>query len=186
MGGPSWRPLSVKPISLAGPRRTHEAHLSTKCSQACQETRLSQSYEHARRSRRVALASPQGPRSPLSVIGRLSNRRDFARLKAEGVRRGRGPLRLLIRGDDYESTRFAYAIPRSVGNAVVRNRTKRRVREVLRELDREHGLASGDCLIRVSSSIEHWSHERLRTTMADLMPAHADFDQHSRLDQRRT
>ena len=104
------------------------------------------------------------------MIERLSGRPAFTRLHAEGRRRGRGPLRLVIRPDTTQSARFAFAIPRSVGNAVVRNRIKRRLRAILHELDGTGaGLAGGDHLIRVTAPIDHWSHVTLRTTMADLL-----------------
>ena len=82
------------------------------------------------------------------------------------------PLRLVIRPDTTQSARFAYAIPRSVGNAVERNRIKRRLRAVLVELDGlSPGLTGGDHLIRVTAPIDHWSHATLRTTMAELLNA---------------
>ena len=103
------------------------------------------------------------------MIERLSGRRAFDQLRADGERRGRGPLRLVTRPDPTQSARFAYAIPRSVGNAVVRNRIKRRIRAVLHELDdHDAGLPGGDHLLRVTGSIDHWSHATLRTTMAEL------------------
>jgi ribonuclease P protein component len=37
-------------------------------------------------------------------------------------------------------TRFAFAIPKRVGNAVVRNRLRRRLREVLRALNLTEGF----------------------------------------------
>lgn len=104
------------------------------------------------------------------MIERLSGRRAFEQLRADGQRRGRGPIRLVIRPDATQGAKFAYAIPRSVGNAVVRNRIKRRVRAVLHELDSHSpGLSGGDHLIRVTGPIEHWSHATLRTTMAALL-----------------
>ena len=104
------------------------------------------------------------------MIERLSGRRAFDQLRADGRRRGRGPLRLLIRADPTQSARVAYAIPRSVGNAVERNRIKRRLRAVLNELDHAPGgVPGGDYLIRVVGPIEHWSHATLRTTMAEIL-----------------
>ena len=103
------------------------------------------------------------------MIERLSGRRTFAELRAHGVRTGRGPVRLLSRLDTTQRARVGYAIPRTVGTAVVRNRIKRRLRAVLTELDTEFGLPGGDHLIRVHGPITGWSHAKLRTTMADLM-----------------
>ena len=56
---------------------------------------------------------------------------DFSTVST-GVRHGRGPIRLVSRFDPTtENARIAFAIPRSVGNAVVRNRVRRRVRGLL-------------------------------------------------------
>ncbi|HBU04222.1 MAG TPA: hypothetical protein DEA70_07030 [Acidimicrobiaceae bacterium] len=103
-------------------------------------------------------------------MDRLAGHRAFARLQAEGTRRGRGPIRLVVRPDTAQQPRFAFAIPRSVGSAVVRNRTKRRLRAVLVNLDQAPpGLPGGDHLIRVTAPIDDWSHAILHTTMATLL-----------------
>lgn len=53
---------------------------------------------------------------------------------------------------------------------MVRNRIKRRLRAVLLDLDRHaRGIPGGDHLIRVTGPIDHWSHAKLRTTMAELL-----------------
>lgn len=105
------------------------------------------------------------------MIERLSSRRDLERLRAEGTRSGRGPVRLLHRPDATERARIAYAIPRSVGSAVARNRSRRRVREVIRLLDRSPAgpVPGGDYLVRVTGPIEHWTHDELRTVLSDLL-----------------
>jgi ribonuclease P protein component len=46
--------------------------------------------------------------------------------------------------------RVAYAVGRKVGNAVVRNRVRRRLREISRSLEREGMMPSGDWLIIVA------------------------------------
>ena len=62
---------------------------------------------------------------------RLRRRRDFSRVQRQGARGGDGSLVAVIRparGDG----RFGLTVPRKVGNAVVRNKVKRRLREILR------------------------------------------------------
>lgn len=105
------------------------------------------------------------------MIAGLSGRRDLARLRAEGLKVGRGPLRLQYRPSPTAATRIAFSIPRKVGNAVQRNRIRRRIQAVLRDLDRETEdlPPSGDYLIRVTGPLDGWTHERLRTTMIDLL-----------------
>ncbi|MGB1506918.1 MAG: ribonuclease P protein component [Acidimicrobiales bacterium] len=103
------------------------------------------------------------------MIERLSGRPTFAELHARGTRTGRGPVRLVSCVDFSQRVRIGYAIPRSVGSAVVRNRLRRRLRAVLAELDNEADLPGGNHLVRVSAPLTDWSHAKLRTTMADLM-----------------
>ena len=147
-----------------------EASLSAQCSQTCQEARVPVPDEHSRRPCRSSFSSPEGPRPPVGVIGRLTGQRAFSRLRDEGSRRGRGPIRLIVRSDATQEPRFAFAIPRSVGTAVARNRTKRRLRAVLVDLDRTSpGFPGGDHLIRVTAPIDDWSYATLRTTMATLL-----------------
>lgn len=165
--------------------RSHEAPVSAQCSETCKEARLPQPHEYPRRPSRSQVASPEGPRPPFGMIERLSSRRTFDELRAHGVRTGRGPVRLLSRPNLTQSARVGYAIPRSVGSAVVRNRIKRRVRAVLIELDSEFGLPGGDHLIRVTAPITDWSHAKLRRTMADLMQLSAGMaSTDPRKDQR--
>ncbi len=147
-----------------------EASLSAQCSQTCQEARVPVTDEHPRRPCRPPFSSSEGPRPFVGVIERLAGHRAFARLRAEGTRRGRGPIRLVVRPDTSQRPRFAFAIPRTVGTAVVRNRTKRRLRAVLVDLDgTPPGLPGGDHLIRVTAPIDDWSHATLHTTMAMLL-----------------
>jgi len=58
-----------------------------------------------------------------------------------------------------------------VGGAVVRNRIRRRIQAILRDLDRETEdlPPPGDLLVRVTAPLDDWSHAHLRTTMIDLL-----------------
>ena len=98
----------------------HEAALSAQRAQAGEEARFPFSHEHPWGTSRAPLPSPEGPRPPVGMIDRLAGRAAFAQLRAEGVRHGRGPIRLVSRFEPSASdTRIAFAIPRTVGNAVV-------------------------------------------------------------------
>jgi ribonuclease P protein component len=48
------------------------------------------------------------------------------------------------RGDDSDELRVGYTVTKKIGNAVVRNRMKRRLRELARELLPAGGIAGAD------------------------------------------
>ena len=149
----------------------HEAPVPAKCAQTSEEARLPLAHEHPGRPSRAPGPSPEGSSPALGVIERLSGRTAFDRLAREGVRTGRGPIRLVSRLDATQSARIGFSIPRSVGSAVVRNRIRRRLRAVLHELCRESPEfpARGDHLIRVTAPIDDWSHATLRRTLQQLL-----------------
>ena len=109
------------------------------------------------------------------MIGALSSRRTVERLWAEGVRFGRGPLRLLVRPalahEVVGTANIGYVIPRKVGSAVLRNRLRRRLRAILRDISVADPsiLPPGDYLFRVNASFERWSHAELRRVVVKLL-----------------
>jgi ribonuclease P protein component len=48
------------------------------------------------------------------------------------------------RGDDDMAMRIGFTVTKKIGNAVVRNRMKRRFRALAREMLPEHGIAGAD------------------------------------------
>ena len=62
-------------------------------------------------------------------IGRVHDRRSFLRLRAEGRRGRSGPVSVTaVLDPTLDPPRVAFAIGRPTGNAVVRNRVRRRLR----------------------------------------------------------
>jgi ribonuclease P protein component len=59
------------------------------------------------------------------------------------------------RGDDDATVRVGYTVTKKIGNAVVRNRMKRRFRALVRDIFPSHAIAGADhVLIGRSSGIE--------------------------------
>lgn len=70
---------------------------------------------------------------------RLTRGADFVTVAREGKVAASRCLVLRTRRNDGGATRFGLAVSRAVGGAVVRNRVKRRLREVLRKRPASHG-----------------------------------------------
>ena len=79
---------------------------------------------------------------------RLKKRAEFLRVAAKG-RKAPVPglvLQALERGDT-QAARYGFTVTKKVGNSVVRNRARRRLREVVRLLDREQALTGVDIVV---------------------------------------
>jgi ribonuclease P protein component len=93
-------------------------------------------------AKRAARASP--PRA--AVIRSLTHRADFERLFATGHRTRAGGVTVIRAESHHDGTRVAVVAGRRVGNAVRRNRAKRRLREAIRSV----GLPQGEDLIVIA------------------------------------
>jgi ribonuclease P protein component len=116
------------PRAAASRRLFVEAHVPTEQSQARQDPRVSTPHADQGRACCAAVASCPRSQAPLGLIWRVRDRATFEALA--GARRQRaGPvsLRHLSDGSD-DPPRVAYAIGRRFGNAVERNRARRRLR----------------------------------------------------------
>ena len=79
-----------------------------------------------------------GSVSPLEVQS-LRNPADFRRVLRNGTRHQRGALVLIRLPGRSGPPRLGLVVPKGVGNAVTRNRIKRRLRHAVRELHLEPG-----------------------------------------------
>lgn len=83
-----------------------------------------------------------------SAPGRLKRRAEFLRVASKG-RKAPMPgvvLQALPRGDD-APVRLGFTVTKKVGNAVIRNRTRRRLKEAARLLLRDHPVTGFDLVL---------------------------------------
>ena len=158
---------------------THEAYVSAQHPASSQEARFPEADANSCWPSHHFGSPPEGSRSVVGLIGRLRRRNDFYLLRRDGrtVRRGSLQVGFRATGDEVNSPgpRVAYAIPRLVGPAVVRNRIRRRLRAIVVDLDRRpQGVPVGDYLVRVSSGAADSSHDELRLCLTGAIDSLAD------------
>jgi len=94
-----------------------------------------------RAARVAASASPSFSAAPFVEAARLRRDADIAAVWSEGMKIQHAMFALRARPNGLDVIRIAVAAPRSLGRAVARNRSRRRLREAFRSAIT--GLASG-------------------------------------------
>ena len=142
-------------------RMSSEAHLSAEQPRAQAPSRIPQAHVHGGRTRHPRAAAREETQAPVRVrsmaagFGRLRQRADFLRIAASGrkqvtpgliVQTARTPPDT---GDTNGNVamRVGFTVTRRVGNAVVRNRARRRLRAVARDTLLDHGQPGHDYVL---------------------------------------
>lgn len=98
----------------------------------------------------------------------VKGRKAFAALARNGRRVRRGTITVTwVRGDPAEPPRVAYAVGRRAGGAVVRNRIRRRLRAVVRDVSNE--LRPGSYLIGAGREAATVPYGELRATVSEAL-----------------
>ena len=100
---------------------------------------------------------------------RLTKSSDFADIRRNGKRWSNSDLILIVRHTDLEvstTPRFGLVVSKKVGNAVVRNKCKRRMREATRHLNINGGY---DLVFIARSSIASKTHSEITKLMSELL-----------------
>jgi ribonuclease P protein component len=90
------------------------------------------------------------PRSPADAAkpGRLKRRPEFLSVAASGKKAAVGGVVLqALSRQDSAPARLGFTVTRKVGNAVIRNRTRRRLKEAARLLLAEHPVSGVDLVL---------------------------------------
>jgi ribonuclease P protein component len=93
---------------------------------------------------------------------------DFARLQQEGKSRAHPLLLVRYRRNDLDCTRYGISTARRIGSAVVRNRVRRQLRALLRQIDPRIGTG-WDVLIVARRAAVGVRHSELETALEQLL-----------------
>ncbi len=122
--------------------RSDEAYVPTERPAAQAQAWVSRPDAHARRKGDHRTSSFEGPPPPRGVTPSyvtLRKRADFDRVLRKGQRSRSGELSVVTCPGPEPRARLGFVIPRRLGNAVDRNRVKRRLREAANVVDWEPG-----------------------------------------------
>jgi len=130
-----------------------EAHFPAQQSRAQAAPRFPRPHGDCRRPQGAARPSRAGPQEPLGLTQPdsagprvLTRRADFLAAN-RGLRVARPGFVLLARPNEGQGLRYGITVTKRIGNAVVRNRMKRRFRALLREILPGAGRADTDYVL---------------------------------------
>jgi ribonuclease P protein component len=84
----------------------------------------------------------------LASLGRLTRRAEFLRAAAKGRKAPMpGVVLQALPRDDQEPARLGFTVTRKIGNAVIRNRTRRRLKEAARLVLAEQNVSGVDLVL---------------------------------------
>lgn len=118
-------------------------------------------------AKRAAIGSPSSDRG-YPRAARLVRRADFDAVYQQGRRRSSRQFVVFYRANGLGLSRFGMSVKRALGGAVVRNRIRRRVREIIR-LHRQEIASGWDIVIHPRSSVATAPFAALAAELVDLL-----------------
>ena len=101
---------------------------------------------------------------------RLRDEADFRRVRASGRAWANRGLTLLVAPNALSHNRYGFVVSKRVGKAVTRNLVKRRLREILRQLDRAERIPPGhDLALIVRPALAEASFAEARDAVTELL-----------------
>jgi ribonuclease P protein component len=160
------------PVSLV--RSPGEAYVSAQHTATRPKARVPASHVDPRRAIHHQGPPSQGSSPPVGLIGRVRSREVFDRFDRRADRRRSGPVTVVAaRSEPHDPAPVradvAFAIPRRVGHAVVRNTLRRRLRAAIVELDRASPVQPGSYLLIVHPQDPVPAYGPLRDALADAL-----------------
>jgi ribonuclease P protein component len=120
----------------------------------------------ARRDAIASRPSKTGQEYPRGA--RIVRKADFDVVYRNGKRRSSSHFTVFLKANDLPQSRFGLSIKRALGGAVVRNRIRRRIREVVR-LHREEISPGWDFVIHPKANVEHAAFVALESDLVRLL-----------------
>jgi ribonuclease P protein component len=109
------------------------------------------------------------PRLDFPRACRLVRRSEFEAVYREGRRRSNQPFVVFIRPNGRAISRFGTSVKKAQGGAVLRNRIRRRIREIVR-LHRQEIAPGWDIVIHPRSSVANGRFSSLAAELLQLLP----------------
>ena len=127
------------------------------------------SLRNAARKGAIASRASDPPRYGFPRASRLVRRVEYDAVYREGRRRSSREFAVFLRPNGMELSRFGWSIKKALGNAVRRNRMRRRIREILR-LHRQEIAPGWDIVIHPRSTVATAEFSALAEELLKLMP----------------